>query len=635
MLVSRFSFLSLLAALLVFAGIAQAFVDDVDAPVITALSFTPASIDTTTGPRDVIVTATVTDSLSGVASVWGSFYSPSGRQVRGFSMGRVSGDSLNGVYRGTAAFLTYNEDGTWVLGAVQLMDSAGNRRYYRTADLVAKGFPVSLTVVSIPDTHAPDLAGVTWITQQVDVSNGPADASVRVSFKEDLSGLNFLQQPTCALFDFQLRSPSGKQLRYIYHGDFKLVAGDELNGTFEGSLRMPVNSEPGVWRVSTVEVYDKAGNRASWDSAQLAALGFDAPLKVLSPNPDTTPPALTSLSVSPAFINTSTGPADVTVQLSATDDLAGVLLGPTSPQCSYVDVGGYFVSPSGGQNHWVSPWGGWTLAAGTPLNGSWTGKMTFPRYSEEGTWKVNSLRAEDRTGNSLYLNNQQLVALGLAPTIEIIKPSGAIDGVVGPSGGTIKDGSFGDRAKIVFPPNVIGANTNVAIDVLAHAPNTPIPSGFAANGSNFVNVDLNPHPPMPLPAPGLTVTLPLINLMIPGTKLTLMRINPANNTMVPAMSVSGGWVVGSVDASGDSATFSEVATLSTVAGLTSMPTTPGDLNGDLKVDCADVAIVKASFGKKNGQPGFDLRADINRNGIVDVNDLAFVTRLLPAGTVCK
>lgn len=61
----------------------------------------------------------------------------------------------------------------------------------------------------------------------------------------------------------------------------------------------------------------------------------------------------------------------------------------------------------------------------------------------------------------------------------------------------------------------------------------------------------------------------------------------------------------------------------------------GDLNGDNVANCADVAIVRASMGKRTGQPGFDARADVDKNGVVDVRDLAYVTQRLAAGTSCS
>lgn len=63
-------------------------------------------------------------------------------------------------------------------------------------------------------------------------------------------------------------------------------------------------------------------------------------------------------------------------------------------------------------------------------------------------------------------------------------------------------------------------------------------------------------------------------------------------------------------------------------------TTPGDVNGDGVVNCSDVAIIKAAFGKKIGHPGYDVRADVNSDGFVDVRDLAFVSQKLPSGTQC-
>jgi hypothetical protein len=60
-----------------------------------------------------------------------------------------------------------------------------------------------------------------------------------------------------------------------------------------------------------------------------------------------------------------------------------------------------------------------------------------------------------------------------------------------------------------------------------------------------------------------------------------------------------------------------------------------DLNGDVVVDCKDFAIIRASFGKKTGQSGFDPRADVNGDGIVNILDLSAVARQIPAGTKCQ
>jgi hypothetical protein len=58
----------------------------------------------------------------------------------------------------------------------------------------------------------------------------------------------------------------------------------------------------------------------------------------------------------------------------------------------------------------------------------------------------------------------------------------------------------------------------------------------------------------------------------------------------------------------------------------------GDVNGDLRIDCSDVAVVKASLGKKTGQVGFDARADVNKDGVVDIRDLSAVMQKLAPTT---
>jgi hypothetical protein len=61
----------------------------------------------------------------------------------------------------------------------------------------------------------------------------------------------------------------------------------------------------------------------------------------------------------------------------------------------------------------------------------------------------------------------------------------------------------------------------------------------------------------------------------------------------------------------------------------------GDVDGSGVVDCSDLNIVKASLGKRVGDPGFDPRADLNNDGVVDARDLAIVQkRVTAAGLSC-
>ena len=52
------------------------------------------------------------------------------------------------------------------------------------------------------------------------------------------------------------------------------------------------------------------------------------------------------------------------------------------------------------------------------------------------------------------------------------------------------------------------------------------------------------------------------------------------------------------------------------------------------VDLVEPGVDGVGFGKRTGQAGFDLRADVVKDGVIDVRDLAFVTQRLPAGTKC-
>ncbi len=164
------------------------------------------------------------------------------------------------------------------------------------------------------------------------------------------------------------------------------------------------------------------------------------------------------------------------------------------------------------------------------------------------------IQEEDAQGEEIYL------AFGVF----------VFDGTINdPSvGGVVADDVFGERAQVTFPPDVLSDPTVVSIDVFPDPLDIPMPTGFAIPASRFVNIDLEPTPTFPLPAPGLTVVLPLVNFMLPGTPVSLFRVDPSTGNLVPALDVAGSPVVGAVDTpDGLSATFAGISTLSTVVGL--------------------------------------------------------------------
>jgi hypothetical protein len=54
----------------------------------------------------------------------------------------------------------------------------------------------------------------------------------------------------------------------------------------------------------------------------------------------------------------------------------------------------------------------------------------------------------------------------------------------------------------------------------------------------------------------------------------------------------------------------------------------GDVTGDDLVNCADLRAVNAALGRRSGQPGYVVAADIDGNGVIDVRDVAAVARVI-------
>jgi hypothetical protein len=122
---------------------------------------------------------------------------------------------------------------------------------------------------------------------------------------------------------------------------------------------------------------------------------------------DSTGPQLTNEALTPGSVDVRTTSKAVKFTVKATDDLSGV---------GSVTV--YVQSPTAGS---TSRNGVAALkrTSGTALNGTWTGKVTIPRYTNSGKWTISFLFLRDRAGNATYVSTADLNNGGFPSTFNV------------------------------------------------------------------------------------------------------------------------------------------------------------------------------------------------------------------------
>ena len=117
---------------------------------------------------------------------------------------------------------------------------------------------------------------------------------------------------------------------------------------------------------------------------------------------DATPPELKALAFSPGVIDTSSGPAEVTLSFVVTDDLSGA----NHLEAAFTDPSGVFRQSASGS---FAP----------TLSGSFLAKATFPRFSAAGAWTLSHLFLSDAAGNTLVLDAEALISRGFPTRLDV------------------------------------------------------------------------------------------------------------------------------------------------------------------------------------------------------------------------
>lgn len=250
---------------------------DVTPPVVVpgSLTFTPSAANVTTGPKQVTVTARVTDATGVVPPAVNLTSDASTQSVRA-TMTLDPGAAQPDTYTTTVDIPTNAAPGPWTVSLDPVRDTIGN-----VGSALAS--PTKLTVTSgSSDISAPVLVPGTF-----SFSPGTTDASTDLSKPGGA-----VVTVTARVTDATGAEPPVPNLRYDATGQsasgapMRLVSGTPQDGTYEGTVNLPATAAPGTWTVSLAALQDPLGNTDRTvhnHPTKLTVLNEDAPLAPAAP----------------------------------------------------------------------------------------------------------------------------------------------------------------------------------------------------------------------------------------------------------------------------------------------------------------------------------------------------------------
>jgi len=236
------------------SGIQQTCAGDTTPPEVTAVTLTPASVDTAGEAQSVAVEAQAADDLSGVAGLTATLTS-GGQQTSG-SLTLQSGSPLDGRWRGSLKLPQYSKQGIWGL-SLRATDKIGNVLSLSPGQLAALGLPSSISQAGAGDESPPEILGGTVVPARINTENGPAQVQVRLHLTDALSGTSRVRVEFVSLHG------------QIVSGSASLEeGGTPQDGYWRANVSFPQYSERGGWELK-VEAADRFGNSVLYGPVEL------------------------------------------------------------------------------------------------------------------------------------------------------------------------------------------------------------------------------------------------------------------------------------------------------------------------------------------------------------------------------
>ena len=378
------------------------YAQDVEAPFLTSLTFSPASIDVSGSDQSITFNANVTDNISGIKAITVALKSPSGNQQRVYSAvpssSLVTGDSNNAILQFNIIIFQYAEGGIWYIDRITIDDNALNSKSIYEQELISMGFETKIIVTSNSDTEPPELADITFTPNAIDVSGSDQSITFNANVTDNISGIKAI---TVAL-----KSPSGNQQRvYSAVPSSSLVAGDSNNAILQFNIIIFQYAEGGIWYIDRITIDDNALNSKSIYEQELISMGFETKIIVTS-NSDTEPPELADITFTPNAIDVSGSDQSITFNANVTDNISGI---------KAITVA--LKSPSGNQQRVYSAVPSSSLVAGDSNNAILQFNIIIFQYAEGGIWYIDRITIDDNALNSKSIYEQELISMGFETKI--------------------------------------------------------------------------------------------------------------------------------------------------------------------------------------------------------------------------
>lgn len=260
------------------------------------------------------------------------------------------------------------------------------------------GFTVEATAE--PDTIPPELRSLFIAPHRTSVDASSREIRIVVTATDAGTGAHVMF--------LTLSSPSG--IHRTSCSEFNNDASGSVPTVWRCTATIPQFAEPGEWSVTSLTIRDRLDNELSFDEDELRAAGYRVTVQVTSRTPDVTAPQIASLTMAPAAVDVTDGPATIEFHATLTDDVSGVAWAQFN-----------LISPSGSQAAWCDSM---TFALGDGLSGEWSCSPTIEQFAEAGEWRVHRFWIRDETGNLREYTTQALEAEGWPTRLMVTSGAG-------------------------------------------------------------------------------------------------------------------------------------------------------------------------------------------------------------------